>query len=132
MHSYWGIDHGTEISKAASDNWRYLRGSIEEQGFKPKNKRSTYSTLTRAANKGYRDDAKKNPRRLLVGTASGVALGGIATRSPLGALGGAAIGSTAAMGYGLTKSGKSQNNAFRGALQREIDAGRVTYRKPRK
>lgn len=130
MISFWGVDHGDEVSKGAEENWRMGR-SLEKQGYQSKDKRAV-GRMTAAANRGARTEmnqaGKRIRRGLLTGATAGAVLAGRGRRA-YGAGAGAVPGVLGGAGYASYKNMKGQNDAFRHQLGREIQSGAVKYRK---
>lgn len=127
MISYWGVDHGDEVSKGAEEKWKMGRGSLERQGFHAKNK-APAGRMAAAANRGFRQENAHSKRRIATGAATGAGLGLLAA-GPVGALPGAVYGAGAGTAYSLYRGMKGQNQAFRNQLGNELKRGTVKYRK---
>ena len=130
MISYWGIDHGGEVSKGAEEKWHMGR-SLEKQGYHSKDKKPT-GRMTAAANRGARKELDQGGRRIRRGLAIGAATGAVLAgrgRRAYGAGFGGAAGAGAGTGYAVYRGMKGQNDAFRQQLGRELQSGNVKYRK---
>jgi hypothetical protein len=129
MISYWGIDHGDEISKAKGDvdgkpytPWRGFRA----QGLAYESKGARARTGKAQAKHYYsRKAAKPLAGGTAAGAGAGAAVGALATRSAGGAKSGAVLGGAAGLYGGAMHH---SNNSARHAVNTGLARGDIVRR----